>query len=301
MRLHCDLLSNQGLLGLLLVLFLHYVLLLPAPLAASPLRNNVDLLDTLNLTSTLEPRVLAKRYYKEYLTGAQDVPEKGGIKPPPISDYPNDIEISDAFRSEVRTRPFVFYCMVDVTPDNGGRSILSSTVARNFALSFASPTLPDGGVFVRDCYPDRFTVQKKKGEIRRTDTWRQDFADRFSGVMADNASGEVYFLFKRLDWTPDDPDTIGKVWTRIEYPTLTQNSAVTKITLVHWDTRNNVELGRKTIWPLGDNAARALLIKETVVMLTRRASVYPNGGYNWEGYSEDPGDPYSSGYHPCCG
>ncbi|KAL2827126.1 hypothetical protein BDW59DRAFT_160412 [Aspergillus cavernicola] len=266
MRLHRDLLSNRGLLGLLLVLFLHYVLLLPAPSAASPLRDSVDLLDTLNLTSTIEPRVLAKRYYKEHLTGAQNVPEKAGIKPPPISDYPNDDTISRAFRSEVRTRPFVFYCMVEVKPDNGGPSVASSTVARNFAKSLAKTTLPDGGVFFRDCYPDRYTVQKQRGETRRSDTWYQDFADRFSGVMADNASGEVYFLFNRLDWTPEDPGTKNRVWTRIEYPTLIQNPAVTKITIVHWDIRNNVKLGSRTLWLPGDNAARAVPVNETAVL-----------------------------------
>jgi hypothetical protein len=57
--------------------------------------------------------------------------------------------------------------------------------------------------------------------------------------MADNAKGDVYFVFSRPDWDEDDPDTIDKVWTQIEFPTLVQNTRVTRIIIEHWDTRNN--------------------------------------------------------------
>ncbi|KAL4860692.1 hypothetical protein BDV12DRAFT_204788 [Aspergillus spectabilis] len=126
-----------------------------------------------------------------------------------------------------------------------------------------------------------------------------DFCDRFSGIIADNAKGDVYFVFSRPDWDEDDPDTINRVWTRIEFPTLVQNIQVTRIIIVHWDTRNNVKLGERTLWPPEGNTTRAVSVNETEPTLTRR-TIYADGGFNWMGCGEDPGDPYSSGYHPCC-
>jgi hypothetical protein len=152
MRLNRDLLSNRGLLGLLLVLFLHYVLLLPAPSAASPLADSVDLLDTLNLTGTLKPPVLAKRFFEAGVSGPLPERKDKNEVPPPTSDYPDNERLRAAFLSDMKTRRFVFFSKLDLLDDNGRIVTAGSTVARNFARG-----LTEGGAFFRDCYPDLYT------------------------------------------------------------------------------------------------------------------------------------------------
>ncbi|KAF2254908.1 hypothetical protein BU26DRAFT_600524 [Trematosphaeria pertusa] len=130
---------------------------------------------------------------------------KDGSGGPDVSDYNTDDEIRAAYITP--SGPSVFFSQIP-----------SSTLAYNYAQSV-------NGVIFRGTFPRGFTAQNK-----RSKEWYQDFADRFSGVYAEKASGEVFLV------APFDAEIAAcRVWQRIELPTLRDNAAVTKITLVDHD------------------------------------------------------------------
>lgn len=201
--------------------------------------------------SSVEARDLVKRY-----SGTPS--GKVGSGGPDTSDYPNN----DAIRSDYTNPngPFVFFSQIG-----------DSTPAFNFAQS-------KGGVIFRQAFSKKFTVQNG-----RSTQWYQDFADRFSGVFAEKASGDVYLV---STWNYQLIDAC-RVWTRIEYPTLQQNTAVTSVILVDYTNWAN----QKTIFVRDDDSS-APLIKRGSNDIEKRSDGYC---FDWDRYGDDPADPDGDG------
>ena len=201
--------------------------------------------------SLVEARDLVKRY-----SGTPS--GKEGSDGPNTSDYPND----DTIRSEYQTPngPSVFFSQIG-----------DSTPAYNFAQS-------KGGVIFRQAFSNKFTVKN-----RRSEQWYQDFADRFSGVFAEKASGDVYLV---SNWNDQVIDAC-RVWTRIEYPTLIENTAVTSIILVDFTKWAN----QKTIF-VRDVDYSVSHYQRSSNNIEKRSDRYC---FDWDGYGDDPADPDGDG------
>ena len=213
-------------------------------------------------TSVNERSLLRKRY-----SGTPS--GKVGSGGPDSSDYPSDDDIRNNYVSP--NGPSVFFSAIG--PD--------STPAYNFAQS-------KGGVIFRQAFTSKFTI--KAGH---SDQWYQDFADRFSGVFAEKASGDVYVV---SNWAYKIEDC--RVWTRIEYPSLQNNPDVTSVILVDYTNWAN----QKVIWtPLEEFGGG---IKKRSEILEKRGEGYC---FDWDMYGEDPADPDADpsldiGYYPgSCG
>jgi len=113
----------------------------------------------------LEPpttRSLSKRYVSDKITGKT---KDGGPDP---SDYDDDDAIRAAYDSKGPKGPTVFFTTIGDT-----------RIAEDFAGKV-------GGFIFRGAYPDEYPKRGKHSKH-----WYQNFADRFSGVLAEKASGEV--------------------------------------------------------------------------------------------------------------
>ncbi|KAK2792987.1 hypothetical protein FQN51_001392 [Onygenales sp. PD_10] len=190
----------------------------------------------------LHARELAKRYI--------GTPSgKRGDGGPDASDYQSDDDIRSAY---IDTEgPSVFFAQIG---DSGP------------AYKFAKDEV--GGNIFRGNFPSKWT--NRNG---RSKEWYQDFADRFSGVFAEKASGEVFFV---APWDEEIEDC--RVWKRIEFPTLIMNPAVSKITLVNYKDFGQ----RKAIWARPFFFGPALEKREN--QLQKRENVC----FDWDGYGEDP-------------
>ncbi|KAK2802248.1 hypothetical protein FQN50_007429 [Emmonsiellopsis sp. PD_5] len=185
----------------------------------------------------LHARELAKRY-----TGTPS--GKIGNGGPDTSDYPSDDDIRSAY---IDTS--VFFAQIgDSDP----------------AYRFAKDEV--GGNIFRGNFPSKWT--NRNG---RSKEWYQDFADRFSGVFAEKASREVFFV---APWDEEIEDC--RVWKRIEFPTLVMNPSVSQITLVNYKDFGQ----RKAIW------ARPFIVppEKRENQLQKRESAC----FDWYGYGEDP-------------
>lgn len=181
-------------LGLVLGILLQAALFQQSAIA-SPLTDSVD-----------NVRTLVKRY--------EGSPSgKIGDGGPDTSDYPSDDDIRAAYIAP--SGPSVFFS-----------GIGDSQVPYNFAQS-----LNNGAVILRGAFPKGYITQ---GKPKRSIQWFQDFLDRVSGIFADNASGDVYFVGK-YDGSVD----ACRIWARIEYPTLLSNPNVNSITLVDYTNTAN--------------------------------------------------------------
>ena len=130
----------------------------------------------------------------------------GNISPnDPNSKYPSDDEIRAAYITS--SQATVFYSNIG-PPDK----------AQQFAASI-------NGRLLRDSFPTDYTRYSGRGKAGY-----QNFIDRASGILADNAAGEVFFV-GRWDLKVDTC----RVWARVEYDSLKANTQVTKITLVNVD------------------------------------------------------------------
>ena len=127
----------------------------------------------------------------------------GDISPGNAANYPTDDEIRAAYITS--SQPTVFYSNIG-PPDK----------AQQFAASI-------NGRLLRDCWPDGYSKYNGRGKAGY-----QNFIDRVSGILADNASGQVYFVGQ---W-PDAHVDGCRVWARVEYASLQANTGVNKITLV---------------------------------------------------------------------
>ncbi|KAF2105788.1 hypothetical protein BDV96DRAFT_591868 [Lophiotrema nucula] len=189
---------------------------------------------------------LAKRY-SGTPTGKQG---DGG---PDDSDYPSDDDIRGAY----------------IAPS--GASVFWSQIGTSQApYDFAQSI---GGVIVRGTYPKGYTNQNK-----RSSQWIQDFRDRFSAIYAEKASGEVFFVAPF-----DNKIDACRIWSRMELPSLMDNSDVTKITLVDYTNFAN----KKTIW---EPTSIPFSKREEAInqLLSKRADQACN---DWDGYGDDPADP----------
>ena len=141
-----------------------------------------------------QPKQLSERY------------ASGNLAPDTAnSPYPSDDDIRAAYITS--TQPTVFYSNIGPVDK-----------ARDFAASI-------NGRLLRDCWPTDYTRYNKRGK-----PGFDNFIDRASGILADNAAGEVFFV-GRWDMKVDSC----RVWSRVEYDSLKANTQVTKITLVNVD------------------------------------------------------------------
>ena len=183
---------------------------------------------------------------------------KVGTGGPATSDYPTDEEIRNSFHNGTNS-PFVFFSQ-----------IVDSTPAYYFAQS-------KGGAIFRQAYPPKYTTQQK-----RSKAWFQDFADRFSGIFAERASGDVYFVTKINHTVPDC-----RVWSRIA--TLTQNPNVESVILVDYTNFTN----QRVIWtqPTSNITERGL--RGIAARAAAAKTLWkPNDTYclDWDGDGDDPAD-----------
>ena len=205
--------------------------------------------------AAINERALVKRY-----SGTPSGP-KEGYDGPDATDYPNDDAIRAAFTSP--KGPYVFFSQL---PD--------SDAAFNFAQS-------KGGVIFRQAFPKKYTVHNGRSE-----KWYQNFADRFSGVFAEKASGDVYVV---SNWAYKIDDC--RVWSRIEFPTLKNNADVESVILVDYSNPAN----QKVIWSGNDGAP----FKRSNTLEKRGEGTC----LDWDGYGDDPADPDAEptldiGYYP---
>jgi hypothetical protein len=142
------------------------------------MRFSTNLLGLLSLASTLsgvlsapssEPTTslsLSKRYTGQITGKVGD-----GIDD---TNFPSDDEIRAAYDSVNPQGPTVFFS-----------SIGDTRIAEDFAGKV-------GGFIFRGAYPDGgdYCKLKYNGQ-KRSKAWYQNFADRFSGVLAEKAKGEV--------------------------------------------------------------------------------------------------------------
>ena len=189
---------------------------------------------------------LSKRY-----TG--DIAPATGDKGPDTSNYPTDDEIKADYITA--NGPTVFYSGIG-PPDP--------------ASSFAQSV---GGRVLSQAFPTGYIGYKGRGK-----KWYRNFIDRASGIFADKASGEVFFVGKY-----NNEIDLCRVWARVEYPSLLENPQVTKITLVDYCNFEN-----KKTYPG--------LPKQTIKL--KRSDDYC---FDWEGDTEDPLGPdpqVGIGYYP---
>lgn len=196
---------------------------------------------------------LSKRYYEK------GIAPPGGQNGPDKSPYPTDDEIKAAYTTA--NGPTIFYS-----------NIGKSEPAHNFASSIE-------GRILSDAFPPGYLGYNGRGK-----KWFQNFIDRASGILADEASGEVFFV-GRWDLAVDKC----RVWARVEYPSLLANPQVTKITLVDYSNFDQK--------------------KEYPGLPEQSVKVKRDDGYcfDWDGDREDPlgqpSDPeLGTGYYPgSCG
>lgn len=191
---------------------------------------------------------LSKRY-----TG--DISPATGNAGPDTSNYPTDDEIKAAYITA--NGPTVFYS-----------GIGPPGPAVNFAESV-------GGRVLSQSFPDDYIKYQNRGK-----KWYQNFIDRASGIFADKASGEVFFVSvynNKID--------LCRVWARVEYSSLLDNPQVTKITLVDYTNFQNQ--------------------KRYPGLPQQNSKVKRSNGYcfDWEGDAEDPIGPPTDpqldiGYYP---
>ena len=129
----------------------------------------------------------------------------GDVDPTVSPNYPTDDEIRAAYITS--NQPTVFYSNIG-PPD----------AAQQFAASI-------NGRLLRDAFPDGYTKYNQRGK-----TGYQNFIDRCSGILADNAAGQVYFVGQQNGFVDRN-----RVWARVEYVSLQANGQVTQITLVNKD------------------------------------------------------------------
>ena len=86
-------------------------------------------------------------------------------------NYPNDHEISAAYQST--DGPTVFHSRIGIPEE---------------AVTFAASI---GGIFLKDAFPLGYIGYTGRGKKRVG-----NFIDRTSGILADKASGEVFFVGK---------------------------------------------------------------------------------------------------------
>ena len=127
----------------------------------------------------------------------------GDIAPGDPTNYPTDDQIRADYITS--SQPTVFYSNIG-PPDK----------AQQFAASI-------NGRLLRDCWPDGYSKYNGRGKAGYA-----NFIDRVSGILADNAAGQVYFVGQ---WPNAHVDKC-RVWARVEYASLQANSQVTQITLV---------------------------------------------------------------------
>jgi hypothetical protein len=160
----------------------------------------------------LDPQELLKRYSGQ----ARGKLDPGG---PEHSDCSSDEELRKAYT--YLKGPHVFYSGI-------GKD---STDPLRFAQEVGGVTLPDA-------FPKNYVNPNK-----RSIEWREDFWDRASGVFAELATGDAYFV------TEFAQDTVMDIWSRIERPTLEASSSINTITLVD---RSNFK-DRKVIYRKSSN------------------------------------------------
>lgn len=205
---------------------------------------------------------LAKRYIG-------DIHPPKSSPGPDESNYPNDDEIRSAYMPS--HGPSVFYS-----------GIGDGDQAEAFAVSI-------GGIILKDAFPTNYTRYGGRGS-----KWYGNYIDRASGIFAEKASGEVFFVGM---WNLEVDRC--RVWGRIEYPSLLANPHVTKVTLVDYSNFAN-----KRDYPgiPGQNSHRPKPVFPVGAMSI------PGGPdidfcFDWEGDQEDPLDPASDpqldvGYYP---
>lgn len=202
-------------------------------------------------------RGLVKRY-----TGDPS-PKKGDG--PDTSDYPTDDEIRAAYIAP--SGPSVFFSMIP--SDYGGPNQGGSNVAYKFAQSI-------GGVIFRGTFPKKYTNMNG-----RSAAWYQNFADRFSGVFAEKASGTAYIVGP---WEGEIDAC--RVWQRIKYPTLQDNLEISRVTLVDYTNFEN----QKII--LGTRKRHSALISRFTASTRAPAALFDKrqeaSCFDWEGDGEDP-------------
>lgn len=160
----------------------------------------------------LDPRDILKRY-----TGHSRGKEGSGG--PDHSDYPSDADIRKAYTHP--KGPHVFY------------SGIGSDTTDPYKFSQEV-----GGSILRNAFPKKYLNQEK-----RSAQWLGDFWDRCSGIFAELASGEVYFVSEFTKDTVQDCS----IWVRIERPTLEASADVKTITLVdRSDFKNKKVIHSKT-------------------------------------------------------
>lgn len=115
---------------------------------------------------------------------------------------------------------------------------------------------------------------------KRSEEWYQDFADRFSGVFAEKASGDVYVV---STWNFKIDDC--RVWNRIEYPTLKDNSDVESVILVDYTNFAN----QKVIYSNANGIGKRGALDEFAGLQKRDTP----SCFDWDGYGDDPADPDS--------
>lgn len=104
--------------------------------------------------------------------------------------------------------------------------------------------------------------------------------------MAEKASGNVYVVAP-FNFVIDDC----RVWSRIEFPTLKENTNVDTVTLVDYTDFSNT----KVVWTkieLRSSEANAEIEKRSAALaqLQKRDTAFC---LDWNGYGDDPNDPDS--------
>jgi hypothetical protein len=183
-------LSVKTFLTLFFAIFLHIASAAPTECASLSTSANPCAVD-------LDPAELFKRY-----TGRSRGKEGSGG--PDHSDYPSDADIRKAYTHP--QGPHVFY------------SGIGSDTTDPYKFSQEV-----GGVILRNAFPKKYLNQNK-----RSDQWLGDFWDRCSGIFAELAPGDAYFVSEFTKDTVQDCS----IWVRIERPTLEASSSVKTIALV---------------------------------------------------------------------
>lgn len=202
-------------------------------------------------TAEVLERGIVKRYTGTP-AGKREDDQSGGPGGPATSDFDSDDAIRAAYITP--SGPSVFFSQI---PESAG----SSTKAYEFAQTV-------GGVIFRGVFPKKFTTLN--GRSRQ---WYQDFADRFSGVFAEMSTGTVYVV------APFNEEIAAcRVWNRIEFPTLQDNTKVTKVVLVDYTNFANTKV-------ILGNAKSRSLPRDPAMMFNKRQDAVC---YDWDGTGEDP-------------
>ena len=199
--------------------------------------------------SSLEPSNLGKRY--------EGTPSgKVGDGGPDTSDYETDTQIAAAFNAPEGS--LVFFSGIGL-----------SQAPYNFAQG-----LNPRGAILRGAFPRGFITRKSP---QRSAQWWQDFLDRTSGYLADQAvaAGNPVYFVGRYDGVVNSCS----VWVRIELPTLLAGGI--DITLVDYTNPSN-----QMPYP-----APVLGRRDEIGGVDKRA---PDYCFDWQGDGEDPTDPDST-------